>query len=520
MRAQRVPFRLDGEALAKAGASRVLALSADTLGASSYLAAEEPSSERSGVVGVLDIVGPLAQRRVDGLCGYVDGYDAIARRFAELCADPDVSAIVLRIDSPGGDLAGLEEGVRRMCEARDAVGKPVYAYADEFVASAAYWLASSVATSGIYLPAAGYVGSIGVLSYMVDETKAMERAGVGITVIRDPAGKAASDSFGPVMDVAVERTQEVVTSACDRFCAAVRAARPKVKDARELNGAMLSGGAAVSAGLADGVMSFEGVLSLAAEAGDEVIMGKVAKAMGLGAKATEKDVLKGLRGLQRAAGRKAKGRARAEDDDPTKDDDEPEAEDDDEREDAPEAEDDDSENEPAAEAGQLDVTCPNCGHEFSVDLPDERREESAMAAGVRRLTGKQSARAALSVVGGWRASHAQIGAYEDAEKKREAAERVELVASLVRAGEPPATAWASAGGRVPAEPWASMPIGKLRARVKAMSAQPLGLAHARSTPAVNGVVTSEDAEIARRTGVSESSLAAARAEMARAAKGV
>lgn len=524
MRAQRVPFRLDAEALAKAGASRVLAISAESIGATALLAAEEPTVERSGVVAVLDIVGPLAQKRITGLCGYVDGYDSIAARFGKLCADPDVSAIVLRVDSPGGDIAGLEECVRRMVEARDASGKPVFAYADEFVASAAYWLSATVASSGIYLPQAGHVGSIGVLAYVFDETKAMERSGVGVTIVRDPDGKAAGDSLGPVMDVAIERTQAIVTSACDRFVAAVGAARPSIKDARKFNGAMLSGEAAVSAGLADGVTSFEGVIALAAKAGEQIVMKKMAKAMGLGANATERDVLRGLRGLQRAAGRKMGARVvRAEDTLP--EDEQPPAAEDmaPEDEQAPASEDMPTEDptETAAEDGQLDVTCPNCGHEFSVDLPEQQREETEMAAGIRKMTGKRSAHAAVATVRAWKASHAQISAYEREAEAREESERVDLVVALVKAGEPPATAWTNAKEREPAEPWASMPIDKLRARVGALSAQPSGLASQRFSPAMNGRVNSDDSEVARKNGVSEASLAAARNEMARAAnKGV
>lgn len=216
-------------------------------------------------VAVVSIDGPLAQRAMFDLCGYVDGYDAIAARVCEAIESPAIGAVVLRISSPGGDVAGLEEAVRRMRSAADASEKTVLAFADEMAASAAYWIASGVADR-VYLPESGAVGSIGCFSMLVDETKALEQEGVAVELVRDPPGKAEGHPFGPVSDLARERAQELVSGVTARFAAAVAARRGlDAKDVMKIDGAVLGGASAVKAGLADGVATLEGVIMMAGQ---------------------------------------------------------------------------------------------------------------------------------------------------------------------------------------------------------------------------------------------------------------
>ena len=75
-------------------------------------------------------------------------------------ADPQVSGIVIDVDSPGGNIARRAGGIRRVREARPA--KPVVAVANHWAASAAYWLAS--AADELVVTPSGEVGSIGVYS--------------------------------------------------------------------------------------------------------------------------------------------------------------------------------------------------------------------------------------------------------------------------------------------------------------------------------------------------------------------
>lgn len=286
--------RIDARALAAAGASSVLALDVRALGGTVTLArgeqeagermlveclvpcesptyqksepdgfprlitADEVGGQRSQVsaVGVVRVEGPLSQRALADLCGYVDGYDAIEARLS-LALESDVSGVLMVIDSPGGDVAGLEESVRRMRAAAEKSGKRVVAYVDEIAHSAAYAIASGVADE-IVVPPSGSVGSIGTIAAIVDMTAAAEAAGEKWTIIRDPGGKAAGHPLGPISDVAEERLRALVSAATTRFVKAVSKRRgiPSAK-IREMNAATFQGADAVANGLADRVGTLE-----------------------------------------------------------------------------------------------------------------------------------------------------------------------------------------------------------------------------------------------------------------------
>src|SRR5574343_1257368 len=89
---------------------RVVALDPSAIGRHAGLRAESPGTESDALEGgllgapaiaIVDIRGPLSQRAERFLCGESDGYDAIESRFAHALSVAD--AVLLRIDSPGGD---------------------------------------------------------------------------------------------------------------------------------------------------------------------------------------------------------------------------------------------------------------------------------------------------------------------------------------------------------------------------------------------------------------------------------
>lgn len=80
--------------------------------------------------------------------------------FAKAVESPDVSRIVLALDSPGGEVSGIHEFARMVFAARSR--KPVTAYVSDKAASAAYWIAA--AASSIVIDATASVGSIGVVA--------------------------------------------------------------------------------------------------------------------------------------------------------------------------------------------------------------------------------------------------------------------------------------------------------------------------------------------------------------------
>lgn len=90
-------------------------------------------------------------------------------------ADPNVEAIVLQIDSPGGTV----DGTKVFADAIKASSKPVVAYVDGMMASAAMWIGSS-ASMIIASTATDIVGSIGTMMQWADFTEAYKQKGIKV----------------------------------------------------------------------------------------------------------------------------------------------------------------------------------------------------------------------------------------------------------------------------------------------------------------------------------------------------
>jgi len=129
--------------------------------------------EKRGNIGILNIRGPIV--RYGGmmeLSADVRSLEAYAKEFKALENDPSVEVIVLNIDSPGGEASGIAEFATYIKNSP----KKVVAYIDDLGASAAYWIAS--AASEIYASSTAFVGSIGVVFTILDDTKKLEKEGI------------------------------------------------------------------------------------------------------------------------------------------------------------------------------------------------------------------------------------------------------------------------------------------------------------------------------------------------------
>lgn len=200
-----------------------------------------------GGVAVIELYGAMTPR-----CGWLTlGYDAVLDAIRQAEADPAVSAILLDIDSPGGTVAGCQE----VADAIAACSKPVAAYTGSLMASAAYWLGS--ATGRVYATETAELGSIGVVMTHTDASKALEEAGLAVTVIASGELKAAGNPFGPLS----EEERAYFQAQCDSICAVFKGAVAQamgldLEAASEwAEGRVFLGADAVKLGLASAVVS-------------------------------------------------------------------------------------------------------------------------------------------------------------------------------------------------------------------------------------------------------------------------
>ena len=116
------------------------------------------------------------------------GSDTIASALREATADESVSAIVLRVNSPGGSVTAAETLWREVKRARKR-GKAVVASMGAVAASGGYYVA--VAADAIVASPATITGSIGVITGKLVIRELLERLGVGLDTVRTNANADA-----------------------------------------------------------------------------------------------------------------------------------------------------------------------------------------------------------------------------------------------------------------------------------------------------------------------------------------
>ncbi|HWT49438.1 MAG TPA: signal peptide peptidase SppA, partial [Mycobacterium sp.] len=116
------------------------------------------------------------------------GSDTITAALREAAADDSVSAIVLRVDSPGGSVTASETIWREVSRARER-GKPVVASMGAVAASGGYYV--SMGAHAIVANPGTITGSIGVITGKLVVRDLKDRLGVGSDTVRTNANADA-----------------------------------------------------------------------------------------------------------------------------------------------------------------------------------------------------------------------------------------------------------------------------------------------------------------------------------------
>lgn len=223
-------------------------------------AATSTPGQRVGNVAVLSIRGVISHR-LDWL-SYIFGgtsTEQLGRAFDALVADKSVDAILLDIDSPGGNYAGTPELATKIYEARGK--KKCWAIANSMAASAAYWIAT--AAEKVFCIPSGDVGSVGVVAVHYDMSAMNEQEGVKPTYITYGDYKAEFNPDGPLTDDAIQELQRRVNEAGETFVKAVskqRGTTPSDVRANYGKGRCLSAADAKAAGMIDGIATIDEVI--------------------------------------------------------------------------------------------------------------------------------------------------------------------------------------------------------------------------------------------------------------------
>ena len=162
-----------------------------------------------------------------GASGLLGGGSAagreIAGRIRKAADDSGVVAIVVRIDSPGGDGNASDLIWRELVRARKEKGKPVVASMASVAASGGYYVA--VGADAIWAEPSTITGSIGVFSGRFDASELFAKLGVGTATIKTAASADLFEANRPLTDAERRRLQALVDDFYEGFVEKVAAGR-------------------------------------------------------------------------------------------------------------------------------------------------------------------------------------------------------------------------------------------------------------------------------------------------------
>lgn len=218
----------------------------------------QPLADARGVrvrdgVAVVPVTGPIF-RYSDYFTAFSGGatVEALGRNIALALGAPQVQTVVLHVDSPGGEITGIQELASHIAAARGN-GKRIVTYGEGMVCSAAYWLAS--ASDYILLGPTAIAGSIGVRQ-LVDTRTREGRIDMVSSQSPDKLLDATTDEGRAKMQATLDDLAQVFV----RDVAQYRGVSVETVLADFGRGGVLVGQAAVTAGLADGMDTLEGVV--------------------------------------------------------------------------------------------------------------------------------------------------------------------------------------------------------------------------------------------------------------------
>lgn len=227
-------------------------------------------AQGGGMIAVLPLYGVMAQRMnmMTAMSGGTSTqmFEAALR---DLVNNPQVKAIIIDVDSPGGSVHGTQELANAIYAMRGT--KPIVSVVNSLAASAAYWAISQ--TDEIVATVGADLGHIGVAALLVDRSGEAEQAGVKVMQIT--AGKykheqAVGADLRPWTDEQVQHAQARVDEAYSMFVTSVARGRGvRANDVRNGygEGRVVGAQEAMQLGMADRIATLDETIQRFANGG-------------------------------------------------------------------------------------------------------------------------------------------------------------------------------------------------------------------------------------------------------------
>lgn len=210
-----------------------------------------PSVVRSGdTVGIVRVEGTIA----DGSGGSLFGGEVLAQdiidQLDDAADDPTISAVVLRINSPGGSASASWEIAEAIQRVKDA-GKPVVVSMGDSAASGGYWIAAGA--DWIVATPSTLTGSIGVIMETANMEELFNKIGYQSEVIKSGPYKDIGSSSREMLPEERTMLQQMVDNIYQQFVQVVAEGRHMTLDAVRAvaDGRVMTGSQAKELGLVD-----------------------------------------------------------------------------------------------------------------------------------------------------------------------------------------------------------------------------------------------------------------------------
>jgi protease-4 len=193
------------------------------------------------------------------------GGESTAKLVRSAREDNRVRAVVLRVNSPGGD-AFASELIRREIELTKAAHKPVIVSMGDVAASGGYWI--SMNGDQIFAEPSTITGSIGIFGLFMNIPNTLSKIGVHTDGVGTTKFAGALDVRRPLDPNIGELIQSIIDHGYERFISRVAAARHKTPQEVDAiaRGRVWSGEQAKERGLVDQIGGLSDAVAAAATA--------------------------------------------------------------------------------------------------------------------------------------------------------------------------------------------------------------------------------------------------------------
>ncbi len=231
-------------------------------------------------IAVIDLAGLIVGEAWDG--GSYNMVSQIKDQLDRAADDPDVQAVILRVDSPGGEVLAADTISRAIATFENETQKPVVAYLGGLAASGGYYVAAPC--QWIVANELTITGSIGVIMQGYNYRGLLDKIGIRPQIFKSGKFKdmlSGSKSEEEILPQEREMVQKLIDETFDRFKEVVRKGRSFANERNDqlgqrlsddweqyADGRILSGKQAFSLGFVDELGDFEAAVQRALSIAD------------------------------------------------------------------------------------------------------------------------------------------------------------------------------------------------------------------------------------------------------------